>query len=115
MLPVFPDPIKNLPLADIPLEGCTAYLSQAEDHQILFMKFEKEVILPEHTHESQWGVVLAGKIELTIDGERKIFQAGDHYYIPAGVKHSGIIYPGYQDITYFNQPDRYQIKKALKN
>ena len=31
------------------------------------MKFEKDVILEEHSHESQWGVVLEGKIDLIID------------------------------------------------
>ena len=42
----FPPPIKNLPEADIPIEGVKAYLSQAEGHQILFMEFEKDVELP---------------------------------------------------------------------
>ena len=37
---VFPDPIKKLPQADIPLDGVTAYLSQSQDHQIIFMSFE---------------------------------------------------------------------------
>ena len=34
MTEIFPDPIRNLPEADIPLEGIKAYLSQAETHQI---------------------------------------------------------------------------------
>jgi hypothetical protein len=50
---VFPDPIKNLPVADIPLDGSTAYLSQSDTHQILFMEFEKDVELPEHSHADQ--------------------------------------------------------------
>lgn len=37
-------------------------------------------------------IVLEGKIELDIDGER--------YYIPSGVKHSGKIYARYADITF---------------
>ena len=36
---VFPGPIRNLPEADIPLDGLTAYLSQSDNHQILFMVF----------------------------------------------------------------------------
>ncbi len=111
MKAVFPDLIKKLPEADIPLDGIKAYLSQGENHQIIFMKFEKDVELPEHSHESQWGVVLEGKIELVINGKRNIYKKGDRYFIPAGVKHNGKIYAGYSDITYFNQKDRYKIKK----
>jgi hypothetical protein len=29
---IFPKPIQNLPEADIPLDGVTAYLSDAETH-----------------------------------------------------------------------------------
>ncbi len=43
---IFPDPVKDLPAADIPLDGITAYLSQAADHQIIFMQFEKDTDLP---------------------------------------------------------------------
>lgn len=104
---VFPEAIRNLPEADIPLEGCTAYLSNAETHQILFMQFENDVELPEHSHDAQMGIVLEGEIELTIGSEVHRFTKGDRYYIPAGVKHSGKIYAGYADMTFFNQPDRY--------
>ena len=107
---VFPDPIKNLPEADTPLDGVTAYLSQADTHQILFMEFEKDVDLPEHSHEAQIGIVLEGKIELVIDGEKRCFTKGDRYYIPARVMHSGKIYGGYADVTFFNEPNRYSPK-----
>lgn len=104
----FPEPIINLPKADIPIEGLKAFLSQGEGHQILFMEFSKDIEVPEHAHESQWGVVLDGKSELTIDGIPHIFEKGDSYFIPAGTPHSAKIYAGYADVTFFNQPDRYQ-------
>ncbi len=110
MKSIFPEPITNLPKADISLSGLSAYLSQAEDHQILFMEFSEEIELPEHTHEEQLGIVLEGMIELVIDGEKQIYEKGDRYFIPAGVKHSGKIFAGYADITFFNEPDRYQTK-----
>ncbi|MBE9524590.1 MAG: cupin domain-containing protein, partial [Chloroflexi bacterium] len=55
MKSIFPDPIKNLPRADIPMEGLSAYLSQAKNHQIIFMEFEDDVELPEHAHAAQVG------------------------------------------------------------
>lgn len=110
MDPVFPEAIRNLPEADIHLDGLTAYLSQSEDHQILFMQFDKAAYLPEHTHGAQFGIVLEGKIELVIEGEQQCFSKGDRYYIPAGAKHSSKINAGYADITFFNEPDRYSKK-----
>ncbi len=95
MKSIFPEPIQNLPKADIPLKGLSAYLSQAENHQILFMEFEEDVELPEHAHDAQIGIVLEGKIDLVIDGEKYTYQKGDRYYIPAGVKHSAKIYARY--------------------
>ena len=107
---VFPEPIRNLPEANIPLDGLTAYLSQSENHQILFMEFEKDVDLPEHAHDDQVGIVLEGKIELVIDGKKYLFTKGDRYHIPEGIRHSGKIYAGYADITFFNEPNRCSIK-----
>lgn len=110
MSTIFPEPILNLPQADIPLRGVNAYLSQSDNHQILFMEFSEDVDLIEHTHASQVGIVLEGKIDLIIDGVKNTYQKGDRYFIPEGVKHSGKIYAGYADITFFNQNDRYGIK-----
>lgn len=106
----FPDPIMKLPKADIPLNGLTAYLSQSETHQILFMQSEEDIELPEHSHESQWGVVLDGRIDLTVDGVMKTYLKGDRYFISSGVRHSAKIYIGYADITFFNERDRYKAK-----
>ena len=111
MSEVFPDPIKNLPEADIPLEGIKAYLSQSDTHQIIFMEFTKDVDLPEHSHSAQIGIVLEGKIDLTIGGKKETYTKGDRYYIPEGVLHSGKIYSGYADITFFDEPDRYLRKQ----
>jgi quercetin dioxygenase-like cupin family protein len=110
MREIFPDPIMKLPKADIPLNGLTAYLSQSETHQILFMQFEEDVELPEHSHESQWGIVLDGRIDLTVNGIMKTYLKGDRYFIPSGVRHSAKIYTGYADMTFFNERDRYKTK-----
>lgn len=108
MSKIFPEPVITLPRADIPISGITAYLSQGADHQIIFMEFSEDVELQEHSHESQWGIVLEGKIELIINGVKNIYVKGDRYFIDKGVKHSGKIFAGYADMTFFNQKDRYQ-------
>ena len=110
MTEIFPEPIRNLPEADIPLKGVKAYLSQSRDHQIIFMEFGEDVELPEHSHAAQVGIVLEGKIDLVIGGERRTYIKGDRYYIPEGVTHSGKIHAGYADVTFFNEPSRYRTK-----
>jgi quercetin dioxygenase-like cupin family protein len=107
----FPDIITNLPQADIPVEGLTSYLLQCTKHQVVFMSFEKDVEIPEHSHEAQWGIVLAGEIELTINGKKQVYRKGDTYFIPKDIPHSAKIKAGYRDLTLFNQKDRYKIKK----
>jgi quercetin dioxygenase-like cupin family protein len=111
---IFPEAITNLPQADIPMEGVHAFLAQGAECQIIFMEFDKDVALQEHAHASQYGIVLEGKIELTIGEERKVYQKGERYYIPDGVRHFGKIYAGYADMTFFDQQDRYRILK-IKN
>lgn len=114
MKEIFPGPITNLPEADIQIKGLKAYLSQADSHQVLFMQFEEDVILPEHSHADQVGIVLEGKIDLVIQGERHTFTKGDRYFIPAGTKHSGKAYKGYADVTFFAEPNRYAVKESKK-
>ncbi len=110
---IFPEPIRILPEADIPLNGLKAYLSQSDDHQILFMQFDEDVEVAEHSHESQWGVVLEGRIDLMVEGIQQTYTKGDRVFIPKGAKHSAKIYAGYADISFFNQQDRYKKKQPM--
>jgi quercetin dioxygenase-like cupin family protein len=112
MKTVFPEAIEKLPLAEIPLDGLTAFLSQGPNHQILFMSFDEDVELTEHSHAAQYGIILEGRIDLCIDGEMKSYYKGDRYYIPAGVRHYGKIYAGYADVTFFDEKDRYHQKTS---
>lgn len=109
---IFPEIIRQLPHADLSIPGARAWISQAKDHQILFMTFAEDVNVLEHTHDSQWGVVLEGRIDLVIDGTPHTFTKGDRYFIPAGIKHSAYIYAGYSDISYFSEASRFQKSKS---
>jgi quercetin dioxygenase-like cupin family protein len=106
----FPEIIKSLPRADIPIKGLDAFLCQGDSQQVLFMEFDEETTVPAHSHEAQWGVVLEGEIELTIEGQILNLKKGDTYYISADAEHSAKIYAGYKDMTLFNQKDRYNLK-----
>jgi quercetin dioxygenase-like cupin family protein len=110
MSDILPDPIQKLPEADLPFPGVKAYLSQSEDHQIIFMEFSQDVEVPAHAHAAQLGIVLEGRIDMVIDGKEYIFSKGDRYFIPAGTVHSAKIHAGYADVTFFAEPDRYRRK-----
>ena len=101
--------ISDLPQADIPIEGITSYLLQGEQQQVVFMSYDEDVSIPEHSHEAQWGVVLKGEGELTIGGKVHTLRKGDTYFIPSGVPHSARAKVGFTDVTLFNQKDRYSI------
>ena len=107
---IFPNPILNLPEADIPLEGVKAYLLQGENAQIIFMEFEKDTEVPEHRHESQWEIVLDGKVDYYENNVKHTYKKGDRFYISKGTKHSAKVYAGYASIAFFNQKDRYMRK-----
>ena len=107
----FPEPIINLPEVDIPIDGVKAYLSQGENEQVIFMEFEKDAIIPEHSHESQWEIVVAGKVDLVVEGYKKTYRKGEKFFIPKGAKHSAKVYAGYTSVAFFNQKDRYKKKQ----
>lgn len=110
MSEIFPEPIRNLPQAYIPLDGVKAYISQAENQQIIFMETAKDIEVPEHSHEAWWSVVLAGKAELTVDDIRQTYSKGDSVFVPKGVKHSAKIYAGYAGVSLFDEKDYYGTK-----
>jgi quercetin dioxygenase-like cupin family protein len=110
MKSVFPKPILVLPMADIPQKGVKAYILQGENNQIVFMEFERDTKIPEHSHESQWEIVLEGKVDYFENRKKYTYKKGDRFYIPKGKKHSANVYAGYASIAYFNQRQRYKKK-----
>ena len=109
MKSIFPKLIRDLPKANIHFDGINAYI-QGECEQIIFMEFEKNVEIPEHSHESQWEIVLEGKVRYREDGREYIYKKGDRFFVAKGKKHSATVYAGYSSIVFFNQPDRYAKK-----
>jgi len=103
----YPEIIKKLPQIKLPVNGVKAYKLQGPENQLVFFEFTEETTIPEHSHKAQWGIVVDGKIDLTIGGLEITYKKGDSYFIPDGVKHSAKIYKGFCVIDFFDQPDRY--------
>ena len=102
--------ISKFPEANIPIDGVLSRLIQAEEQQFIFMEFEKDIEVPSHSHNAQWGIVLDGEMEITISGKIYNLKKGDTYFIEKDEIHSAKIKAGYKDLTLFDQVDRYKEK-----
>ena len=71
-----------------------ARLDAADDGALaMFYEIPDGVEVPEHAHGAQWGVVLEGSVEFTIDGETRTYRRGDTYFVPDQAPHSAVISP----------------------
>jgi len=107
----FPKPLTDLPEADIEFKGFRGWIAQGENHQIVFFEIERVAEVPEHSHDyAQWGIVVEGRMKLTIGGETKIYEKGDDYVIPAHAKHSAGFLTACRVIDFFGEKMRYKPK-----
>ena len=106
----YPDFIKNLPQADLPLPGAVGHLLSGPRAQVVFFEMPAGMRIPPHSHDAQWGVVVAGKLELNVGGDNRVRQPGDSYFVPAQVEHSAVILEDALILEVFADPKRYQEK-----
>ena len=69
----FPDFIRALPQPDSPLQGLDAWMLQTGQAMAMFYELPDGVVVPEHAHGAQWGVVLEGRLEFTIGAETRVY------------------------------------------
>jgi len=107
--------ISTLPQADIAFKGVKGWLSQANDHQLVFMDIAPIGEVAPHAHGAQWGVVIDGAMELTIGDKTQTYRKGDSYFIPKGTVHSARFRTRTFVIDIFADKKRYKAKKAKAN
>jgi quercetin dioxygenase-like cupin family protein len=106
----FPPFIENLPELDLPYAGATGHLLQGEAIQAVFLHFTQDVEVPAHSHSAQWEIVIAGELQLELDGDKRTYRVGESIYIPEGAVHAAWVRAGYHALVIFDQPDRYRVK-----
>lgn len=107
-----PEFIQSLPELELPFPSSKvkSHAIKSESALMVMFEFLEDFDLPEHSHRAQWGIVIEGELEFTIDGKTSIYKPGDTYDIAQGVMHSAKIPAGTKVIDIFEESDRYPIK-----
>lgn len=109
----YPEVIVRLPEADIQFKGIRARILQGEKHQLVFFEMEPSAQVPEHCHDyDQWGMMIEGRMELTINGETRTIEKGDEYVIPAQAKHYAKFPCKSRVMDLFSEKSRYKTKSS---
>lgn len=68
-----PEIITTLPEVELPFppSGMRANLLQSVNGQVVFFRILEDAVIPPHSHGGQWGTVLDGSVELTIEGQTR--------------------------------------------
>lgn len=106
----FPEFIKALPETDIKAPGVWTRYLQADRGQVVFFSIPEGTTVPPHSHGAQWGIVVSGKVELTIEGDAKVYGPGDSYFIPEGAIHTAKPLTDVEAVDVFADVDRYRPK-----
>ncbi len=105
----FPPEIQALPQIEMHVNGVTGFCLQNDDRQVVFFKFDEGVSFPDHAHCDQRGMVVDGEMIIEINGQSNLFQSGDIYHVPEGVKHRTSFTRDTTLIDMSEAPDRYTI------
>ena len=86
--------LQDLPVLK-PVDGVKMQTPHGEKLMLSRVEIEEgsEVPLHSHPHE-QGGILLSGKMELTIGEETRVCSPGDLYLIPGGVPHRAVAIGG---------------------
>jgi quercetin dioxygenase-like cupin family protein len=109
----YPDFIEAAPALDVPIPAdvVRTHAFRSPDGLVVMFDFLQDFTLPPHSHKAQWGTVISGTVEITIDGVARTYRPGESYYIPAGVVHGVRLTAGTKAIDVFEEPDRYPLTR----
>lgn len=106
MASLFPEFIRALPQEPTNVSTATAY-KVAGDAIALFYEIPEGGTSPDTTHCDEWGVILKGRCDITIDGVTTSYGPGDTFFIPEGTVHSVVNHPGLVGLDVFADPNRF--------
>ena len=105
---ILPPEILSLPQVEVPVAGVVGYCLKNDEKQVVFFVFDEGVSFPDHSHCEQQGILISGEMTIEIDGQTNLFQAGDSYRVPEGVKHRANFSQRTVLVDMSDAPDRYR-------
>jgi quercetin dioxygenase-like cupin family protein len=78
-----------------PFPGCRLRTPYGKNIMLSEVVLDAGAIVPTHQHpHEQAGIVLKGRLELTIDGETRVLDEGQMYIIPPNTPHRAAAFEG---------------------
>lgn len=78
-----------------PVPGCRMRTPFGQHLMLSYLEMDEGAVVPLHHHpHEQGGILLKGRVELTIGEETRIVDAGSLFIIPPGVPHRAVAVDG---------------------
>ena len=86
--------VRELPTLEI-IPGCRTRIPYGENLMLSYLEMDEDAEVPMHSHpHEQGGILLEGKLQLTIGDETREVQAGALFIIPPNVPHRAVAVGG---------------------
>jgi len=105
----YPDFFRAMTSLGLSADEGAAWLA-TDKVQVLFYQLNEGSSGDDFSTGAEWGYILRGRVDVTIDGETTTYEAGDTYLIPGGVPNHKKNYPGIVGIDVFEQVDRFSVE-----
>ena len=110
----YPSCIKEcLPRAESTVsDNLEGHVLSGEKCQVVFWEVKRAFFVGEHSHpHAEWGIVVSGSCELTINGETKTYFTGQEFYVPPGEPHISKMSDNYRSVDFFGAADWVKVNK----
>jgi quercetin dioxygenase-like cupin family protein len=86
--------IKSMPATEV-CPGCRLRTPHGKNLMLSYLEMDTGAVIPLHDHtQEQGGILLEGKLKLTIGSETRTLEPGAMFLIPANVPHQAVALEG---------------------
>ena len=86
--------INTIPAIEV-LPGVRIRAPHGKNLMLSYLEMEQGAVVPMHSHpHEQGGILIRGKLELTIGGEARVVEPGAMFLIPSNVLHKAVAVEG---------------------
>ena len=96
--------------------GCRLRTPHGKHLMLSYLEMDADAVIPLHDHmHEQAGILLEGKLKLTIGDETRTLEPGAMFFIPANVPHQAIAHDGPAVVLDAFSPIREDYTKLIKD